>query len=74
MLQLLHIYIHTCSKYRIKSHCNLEYLKPVYVSEGKVSLILFTAHLVVLLLLVSLANSSTIVSVDDSLCIGTAYS
>ena len=51
MLQLLYIiymyiatYIHTCSKYYM-SHCNSGYLKPVYVSEGKVSLILFTAQL-----------------------------
>ena len=27
------------------SHCNPGYLKPVYVSEGNVSLILFTAQL-----------------------------
>ena len=27
------------------SHCNLGYLKPVYVSEGKMSLILFTVQL-----------------------------
>lgn len=37
-------------------------------------LLFYSQHnLVVLLLLISLANSSTIGSVDDSLCIGTAY-
>ena len=38
------IYIHTVN-ISYMSHCNPEYLKPVYVSEGNVSLILFTAQL-----------------------------
>ena len=47
----------------------------LYISLKGRYLLFYSQHnLIVLLLLISLANSSTIGSVDDSLCIGTAYS